>query len=56
MAKRKLVIHLSSPDHDINSEELDKLTEVLNTMEDWQLAGERLDDVGNFVITALKEK
>lgn len=52
MAKRILRIHLNSPDDDISPEELDKICEVLNHLEDWQLTGERIEDVSNFVISA----
>ena len=52
IGKRCLRIHLTSPDDDIMPEELHKLSELLNSMEDWQLAGERDEDVKDFIIDA----
>lgn len=50
--KRVLRIHLNSPNDDISPEELANICEVLNNMEDWQLTGEREEDVTNFIISA----
>ena len=50
--KRVLRVHLNSPDNDISPEELSKIRDVLNSMEDWQLTGEGIEDVQNFTISA----
>lgn len=50
--KRELSILLSSPNKDISPEELKSISETLNNMEDWQLTGERIEDVQNFIINA----
>lgn len=41
MTKRILRVDVSSPNSDITPDELAKIVDVLNTMEDWQLTGER---------------
>ena len=52
MAKRILRVDLSSPDNNITPDELARITLVLNEMEDWQLTGERDEDVQDFAISA----
>ena len=50
--KRELSILLTSPNGDITPQELALIADQLNCMEDWQLTGEREEDVQNFVINA----
>ena len=50
--KRELSVFLSSPNNDISPDELKRLTNSLNSMEDWQLTGEREEDVQDFFINA----
>ena len=46
--KRTVKVTLRSGE--LSQEELHKLAEILKTYEDWQLTGERVEDVSNFYL------
>ena len=50
---RTLILKLSSPD--MTPHELEQLAEQLNSMVDWQLAGERDEGIQDFIIQASRD-